>query len=129
MDQLIKYFEEINAQYAMNDQTVVKENEIPEAMRAFYKSFQRVELPYGRIYDLDTALRQSRKAPFSPDWFVFGQDNYFCFWLCLKGKADDGLSFTYWDHESGLDIEEPVWEDLLSFLTEMEEESEDYENG
>lgn len=57
MDRLIEYFGEINAQYVLNDQTVVKENEIPEAMRIFYETFQHVELPYGRIYDLDTALR------------------------------------------------------------------------
>lgn len=125
MDGLMKYFGEIDAQYVMNDQMVAEGQEIPGAMRGFYKTFQNVELPYGRIYDLDTALRQSRKAPFFPNWFVFGQDNYFCFWLCLKGKADDNLYFTCWDHESGLDIEEPVWEDLLSFLKEMEEESKD----
>lgn len=93
-------------------------------MRGFYNTFQSADLPYGRIYDLDTALRQSEKSPFSPDWFVFGQDNYFSFWLCTKGKADEGLYFTYWDHESGLEIEEPAWEDLLTFLKEVEEDIE-----
>ncbi len=92
-------------------------------MRGFYNTFQSADLPYGRIYDLDTALRQSGKSPFSPDWFVFGQDNYFSFWLCTKGKADEGLYFTYWDHESGLEIEEPAWEDLLTFLN-VEREAE-----
>ncbi len=34
-------------------------------MRGFYNTFQSADLPYGRIYDLDTALRQSGKSPFS----------------------------------------------------------------
>ncbi len=58
---------------------------------------------------------------FSPDWFVFGEDHYFCLWLCYKGEDCDGHCFTCWDHESGLEIDEPVWRDLLSFLKEMEE--------
>ena len=33
-------------------------------MRGFHNTFQSADLPYGRIYDLDTALRQSGKSPF-----------------------------------------------------------------
>ena len=84
-----------------------------------------VDLPYGRIYDLDLAITNSNRAPFSPDWFVFGQDNYFSFWLCYKRNNNCGHYFTYWDHESGLEIEAPIWDDLLSFLKEMDEESKE----
>ncbi len=124
MNRFMKYLNEIGAQYVMNDRTTAESEKIPEPLRGFYNTFQSADLPYGRIYDLDTALRQSGKSPFSPDWFVFGQDNYFSFWLCTKGKADEGLYFTYWDHESGLEIEEPAWEDLLTFLKEVEEDIE-----
>lgn len=124
MNRLVKYFDEVNAQYVIHNQTALKNEEIPAAMREFYQTFECVDLPYGRIYDVDTACRQSQRAPFSPDWFVFGQDNYFCFWLCRRGETDDGLYFTYWDHESGTGIEEPVWADLFSFLREVQEENQ-----
>ena len=68
------------------------------------------------IYNLETALDNSKRLPFSPDWFVFGQDNYYSYWICFKRKTITGCYFTYWDHESGCSMEEPVWKDLLSFL-------------
>ncbi len=123
MDKLTSYFEELNAEF-IKEVSSVKNTEVPEAMRDFYESFKSAIMPYGIIYDLELALNNSKRAPFFPDWFVFGQDNYSCFWLCWKGESDDGCYFTYWDHESGRGIEEPVWEDLLSFLKEVEEDAE-----
>lgn len=125
MNELMKYFNDINAQFNINDHEWEEEKEIPKVMHDFYKTFNSVDLPYGRIYGLELALKNSKKTPFFPDWFVFGQDNYSCFWLCFKGKDNNDLYFTYWDHESGLDIEEPVWGDLLTFLKEVEEDSND----
>lgn len=122
MDKLTSYFESLNAEF-VKEPSLVEDEDVPEVIRDFYKTFQYAELPYGRIYDLECAINTSKKAPFYPDWFVFGQDNFFCFWLCWKGESEDGCYFTYWDHESGIPIEEPAWEDMQSFLEEIEEES------
>ena len=64
MNRFMKYLNEIGAQYVMNDRTTAKSEKIPEPLRGFYNTFQSADLPYGRIYDLDTALRQSGKSPF-----------------------------------------------------------------
>ena len=47
-------------------------------MREFYETFGSVELPCGRIYDLEQAVKNAERIPLSPDWFVFGEDHYFC---------------------------------------------------
>ncbi|MCI9079097.1 MAG: hypothetical protein HFH68_09290 [Lachnospiraceae bacterium] len=47
-------------------------------------------MPYGNIYDIDSAMEISERAPFFPNWFVFGKDNYFSYWLCFKGNHGDG---------------------------------------
>ena len=52
----MKYLNEIGAQYVMNDRTTAESEKIPEPLRGFYNTFQSADLPYGRIYDLDTAL-------------------------------------------------------------------------
>jgi len=56
----------------------------------------------------------------------FGKDRYFSFWLCSFTEDEEGLSFTYWDHESGNEIDGAVWSYIISFLKEMEEEYESY---
>ena len=124
MEELINYFKNIEAEFIL-ETDILQEKEIPQVMQNFYEKIKSVDLPFGRIYNLELALRNSKKNPFYPNWFVFGQDNYFNFWLCSKKENKNGCYYTYWDHESGLDIEEPVWEDLLSFLKEMEEDSKD----
>lgn len=123
MDQIFRYFSEVNA-VVNAPKALLNEKEIPQVLHEFYEQIGSVDLPYGRIYDIDLALANSKRMPFYPNWFVFGQDNYTSFWICTKKDNVDGCYFTYWDHDSGLDIEEPVWEDLLSFLKEMEEDSE-----
>ena len=83
-----------------------------------------MNLPFGEIYPIEIAIKQSERNPFKPNWFVFGKDKYFSFWLCSYSANEEGLSFTYWDHESGNEIDEAVWSDVISFLKEMEEEYE-----
>lgn len=124
MHDLLKYFEHIGADF-IEQKRELTEKEVPKVMQKFYENIKEVDLPFGRIYDIDLALNNSKKSPFFPNWFVFGQDNYSSFWLCTKSDNNDGCYYTYWDHEAGLEIEEPVWDDLLSFLKEMEEDSND----
>lgn len=95
---------------------------IPNILHDLYETVLEVELPFGRIFTVDIALEQSKNKPFSPNWFVFGRDNYFSFWLCSYSPDKEGLSFTYWDHESGNEIDGAVWPDLESFLQDLEDE-------
>lgn len=95
---------------------------VPDILHDLYDNIIEVELPFGHIFSVDIALEHSKNKPFSPDWFVFGRDHYFSFWLCSYSPDEEGLSFTYWDHESGNEIEGAVWPDLESFLQEVEEE-------
>lgn len=59
---------------------------------------------------------------FKPNWFVFGQDKYFSFWICLYAPDLEGLSFTSWDHNLESEIDEPVYKDRVSFLKDEEQE-------
>lgn len=97
-------------------------DKVPEIMHDFYKIVLEAELPFGKLFSLEKALKESERAPFNPDWFVFGKDNYFSFWLCSYNKDSNGLSFTSWDHESGSEIGEAADEDIISFLKYEEEE-------
>jgi len=124
---IIKYLNDFKKSY--DNVTIVESNPensnlegIPTPLKDLYKDVLEVELPFGRIFMPSIALEQSKKKPFLPEWFVFGRDNYFSFWLCSYLPDKDGLSFTYWDHESGNEIEGAVWSDLESFLQELEEE-------
>ena len=62
---------------------------IPIALKDFYKDISEAELPFGRIFKPSIAWEQSKNNPFSPDWFVFGQDNYFSFWLCSYSPDEE----------------------------------------
>lgn len=123
MDALMKYLESIGSQ--INTGKSELSEGIPFKMREFYEKIKNVELPFGYIFDVETAIKISKGEPFAPNWFVFGKDNYFNFWLCSKKEKENGYYFTYWDHGSGLEIEEPIWEDLLSFLKGIEDETGD----
>lgn len=101
-----------------------KLKKIPVALHPLYKIVSNVSFPFGEIYTIEESLKQSERKPFNPNWFVFGRDRYFSFWLCSFTKDEDGLSFTYWDHESGNEIDGAVWSDIISFLKEIEEEYE-----
>lgn len=104
-------------------------NKVPQVLHLLYESIAKAELPFGRIFTIDEAVKESQNNPFKPNWFVFGEDNYFSFWLCSFNKDEDGLSFTYWDHELGEDIEGAICEDIISFLMEVQEDYEEYVNS
>ena len=99
-------------------------DDIPDALKDFYKFSNGGSFQFGSIFDLNQAKEKSKRPPFCKNWFFFGYDNYFTYWVC-KYSPDNGLWFTTWDHESGNDIEEPVWKNLGDFLQEMLEEYEE----
>ena len=99
MKEIVRYLKEIEAEIMERD-SEVDVAEVPEILQDFYRKIESVDLPFGRIYELEFALNNSKRMPFYPEWFVFGQDNYSSFWLCYRGKSEDGCYFTYWDHES-----------------------------
>jgi len=70
---MLMYLNKTNAEYELNGEDSLDES-IPEAMKEFYSSVKYADFSFGRIYDLKEALKMSERAPFSPDWFVFGQD-------------------------------------------------------
>ncbi len=124
MEELLDYFDSIGAQ--VNKETCSLEGkDFLEVLRELYDTVGSVDLPYGIICNLDLAIKISASDPFSQEWFVFGGDNYFSYWLCYKGENEEGHYFTYWDRESGMDIEPPIWDDLLTFLKEVEEDSKE----
>lgn len=97
---------------------------IPDALIELYGFLSKASLPFGEIFSVEEALKQSERSPFAPDWFVFGKDRYFSFWLCLYNPDDEGLNFTSWDHDSGNEIDGAVWGDVISFFRDMEQENE-----
>ncbi len=129
MDKIKEFFIELKKNYPCNitfcsDNVCEKELEkVPAALHDFYKTVSEAELPFGRIFSLETALKESTSFP--ADWFFFGQDNYFSFWLCSYHPDTEGLSFTSWDHEAHTEIE-AVDKDILSFL---QYELEDYQEN
>lgn len=118
--ELLEFLEETNAEYEKENITIMQ-NSIPMALKEFYENIKEAEFSFGRIYNVKDALQVSQRKPFEPMWFVFGQDNYSSFWLCRMEPDDSGRQFTYWDHNAGIDIDEPVWTDLIQFLKRMDE--------
>lgn len=103
---------------------------VPEALWECYQLIDRATLPFGRIYSIEQAVKESEHLPFlglssGGEWFVFGQDNFFSFWLCKYQKDQSGYSFTAWDHESGTGIGEAADEDIVTFLKEEQEDFEE----
>ncbi len=61
-------------------------------------------------------------APFSPNWFVFGADNFgFAFWLCAKQPVDDKC-LEVWDHDAGVELGAPTFADLKEMFVALYEE-------
>ena len=89
-----------------------------------YSYISKANLPFGEIFTIEEALKQSERKPFAPDWFVFGKDRYFSYWLCSYKADEEGLSFTYWDHDSGNEIDGAVWSDIVSLLEDIKKENE-----
>ncbi|NMM62450.1 hypothetical protein HBE96_07050 [Clostridium sp. P21] len=99
---------------------------VPKALREFYAEYSKVDLPFGYIYSIENSLKDSKAEPFkSEGFFSFGFDGYFSYWLCLFTPEDDGLSFTYWDHEGGEDIGRAVYKDIIEFLEAVRSEYEE----
>lgn len=99
---------------------------VPKILREFYTKYSEVYLPFGYISNIENSLKDSEAEPFkSEGWFSFGFDGYFSFWLCLFTPDNDNLSFTYWDHESGADIDGAVYTDIIEFLEDMQSEYEE----
>lgn len=128
MEELKLYLNKLENKYAnkvkLNKSDLLDEQLkiVPKSLHDFYKIVSQAEFPFGRIFSIDRALKESERLPFKPKWFVFGRDNYFSFWLCSYNKDLEGLSFTYWDHTSESVIDGAIGEDILSFLKYVEEE-------
>lgn len=98
---------------------------IPKVLWEFYAYSNGIQLPFGIIYTKNVALEKSQRSPFLSDWFVFGFDGYFTFWLCRFDPDLESLSITTWDHESGNIIEDAIWKNLEEFIVEIHEEWEE----
>lgn len=83
---------------------------LPPPLCALYAECDGADLPVGSIYPWRLALERSGAAPFHPGWVVFGDDGRGTFWLCAREPLE-GLWLTTWDHDSGADVDEPVWSD------------------
>ncbi len=118
--ELLEFLEATSVGYE-KETAPLMQNSIPMGLKEFYANIKQADFPFGRIYSAKDAIQMSQRKPFEPMWFVFGQDNYSSFWLCRKEADDEGRQFTYWDHDAGIDIDEPVWVDLFEFLKKMEE--------
>lgn len=132
MSTLQEYIEEQTVEYGDKVKVVpcgYDEKElalVPDAMKEFYRMYESIELPFGEIDRIEIAVKHSEAEPFkSEGWFCFGFDGYFSFWLCRLEPDEEKLSFTYWDHESGCGIDEPVYENLTDFLRDMQAEYEE----
>lgn len=100
---------------------------IPIQLEEFYKNYGEMQFPFGRIYSIEKAIEMSKRAPFEyGEWFCFGQDNFFSFWLCKKGMKKNEMVFSIWDHECGDDIEEACFGELCEFLEYL---SDEYDNS
>lgn len=132
MSSLQKYIVELKEKYNDKVKAVSSEYDeemlalVPDAIKEFYRTYESIEVPFGEIDRIEVAVKHSEAEPFkSEGWFCFGFDGYFSFWLCKLEPDKEKLSFTYWDHESGCEIDEPIYENLTEFLKEMQEEYEE----
>jgi hypothetical protein len=88
----------------------------PEKLKALYSYLSKADLPFGSIYSIEIAVKDSKAPPFPPDWFNFGQTHYFSYWLCSYSADDKGMSFLSWDHETGNAPLNACKNDIISFL-------------
>lgn len=129
MSELEQFIAKMKEKYG--EQVVVKVGNVsgeelsllPQPLKEVYTLYDSVEFPFGSIDPLKSAIEHSNTAePFkSRGWFCFGFDGYFSYWLCRYNPDDEGLWITPWDHEMDEEIE-CVYESIVEFLTDMEEE-------
>lgn len=84
-------------------------------------------MPFGEIFDYNTMMKLSKEPPFVGEWLAFGKDKLFCFWVC-KTNCTEGNFYTTWDHEMEKEIGEPVFDNIVDFFYECEEEWTDFDN-
>lgn len=134
MGRIKEYFDRLKETY--KDKVVLEEshydektlNMVPEVMRDFYRAYKEAYLPFGHIYTIEDSIKDSKAEPFKTEkWFSFGFDGYFSFWICSLKPDKKGNSFTYWDHESGLEIDGAVYKDIIDFLEGMKSAFENSE--
>ena len=98
---------------------------LPEPLREFYSIYDSADFPFGHIFSPEEALNDPvAKQAFGDEWFEFGCDDYFSFWLCRFEPDGEGLWFDPWDHDSETDPE-PAFADLPTFLRCLAGEYED----
>lgn len=129
MSELELFIEKMKKKYG--GQVVVKTgnfsgeelSRVPQPLKEVYSLYDGIEFPFGYIDPLKSAIEHSDTAePFkSEGWFCFGFDGYFSYWLCKYDPDEEGLWITPWDHEMDTEIE-CVYESIVEFLTDMEEE-------
>lgn len=103
-------------------------NTIPIQLKNFYENYGEMQFPFGRIYSIEKAIEMSKRVPFEcEEWFCFGQDNYFSYWLCKKGMKENEMVFSIWDHESIDSPEEACFSELCDFLDYLSNEYDDSE--
>lgn len=132
MDEELKmYFKDLIKKYGDNNILIATSytddeeyKQIPKILNSLYKLTSEAKLPFGEIFTIESALKHSKESPFVPEWFAFGHDYYFSFWLCKYEPDGKGLSFTSWDHECP-EIGRAVFSDIVSFLKDAEKEEEE----
>lgn len=121
------YFEQLRDTYGESVNLIPSQNkeelsQVPQVLWECYETIEKATFPFGRIYTIEEALKESSHLPFKGEWFVFGQDNFFSFWLCRYQQDHKGCNFTAWDHSSGSAIGEAADEELVKFLAQEDEE-------
>ena len=143
MKQLIEHLESINAEIKYNGEELSDEQLkcIPVPLQEFYKMIDSVEINYApftelEIYDLEKSIERTaewlkfrvQNQEITSEWFVFGGGMYCTILLCAYIEDEEGLSFTYWDYESGAEIDGAVCDNLYELLLDIEEDYEDIIN-
>jgi hypothetical protein len=130
-EEIEKYFKELIEKYGDDNIRITTSDfdgeqlkQIPKVLNSLYELVSKARLPFGEVFTIESALKHSKESPFEPEWFAFGHDYYFSFWLCKYEPDDKGLSFTSWDHECS-EIGKAVFGDIVSFLKDAEKEEEE----
>ena len=109
--------------YVLKEREREYQNIIPVQLKELYNKYDYIEFPFGTIYSVEQSIEMSSRLPFREgQWFCFGQDFYFSYWLCKMDTAKDNPAFSIWDHEMDHFIEEPFFQTLEEVLDYVAEE-------